>query len=704
MSEFFWFELHFPRPLVPETATELLRRLASESSRAPYVFEAIGSDGQVRYRLGVPQRAVPTARRFFAALVPGAVLDETTAGEVTASAAIRMTTANASLGLRTSRPIESSRSLLAALAAAGPNETVVLQLFLGDSRPARVVGRRVVDPNQGMLDQLISGRREVDAAVAGRLREKATEHTIQTMVRISVDAPDVTKRHALLKGVVGALRLSQSAGTTIGFSRAAPSYMTRTPHRNLVLLSPAEILCLSAWPLGESELPGLSSLHPRPVRLSGAATDQERVFAITTSPGDERRVGLSIADNLMHLQVLGPNGVGKSTLLTNLIAADMKAGRSVVVLDPKQDLAHEGVLARVPYARRNDVVVIDPLQEQPVGISPLSQGTRAPELVADSIVNTVAELFPNDIGGRTKDVLSAAVMSIVEIPGATITWLPRLLDGGDDDFRTWVISQVTDPVLQAFWSEFNSLTHAQQTQYVGPVLSRLRRLILSPTLRRMLDQPEPRFNLAEVFTKPRIVVVPLNSGLIGLDNMRVIGSLLVAQLWGLTLARAAVPSRERTPVSIYIDEAAEFVRTSGAELADFLARARGLGVALTIAAQGRTQFAEEVAEAIDLNARSRVIFQTSSRDAKFFGSQAPGLEAEDFLALPKYNVYANLIRDGQLTGWFSARTLPAPPEISDPASLVARSARTFGRDPAAPARQDPKPSHEPSIGRRRRSE
>jgi hypothetical protein len=503
--------------------------------------------------------------------------------------------------------------------------------------------------------------------------------------------------------VIGALRLSQSAGTRLYFVHAATRSLGRIPQRGFVPLLPRELVSLAAWPLGEGELPGLTGLHPKPLRLSGPAIDNERVFAVTSAPGDERRVGISASDSLFHTQVIGPTGVGKSTLLTSLITADMQAGRSVVVIDPKADLVFEGALPRVPYRRRGDVIILDPLHEFPVGLSPLAQGNRAPELVADSIVATVRGLFPNLFGPRTSDVLNAAVLSIVGLDGATLTWLPRLLT--EDGFRRQIVSQLSDPVLIGFWQEFDAMSAAQQAQFVGPVLSRLRRFLLSPTLRRTLDQPHPKFDLAELFTQPRLLFVPLNSGLLGSETTRLIGSLLVAQLWGLTLGRAAVPSSERPPVSIYIDEAAEFIRTGGHELADFLARSRSLGVALHLALQYRGQLPDDLQEALDVNARSRIVFQPGIKDAKFFARQASHLEPEDFLALPKYHVYANLMRAAQPTGWFSAHTLPAPAETSRAADLVARSIRRYGQGLPESTERPAEPTEDAaSIGRRRRSQ
>ena len=52
-------------------------------------------------------------------------------------------------------------------------------------------------------------------------------------------------------------------------------------------------------------------------------------------------------DILYQTVLLGPTGSGKSNVLLQLILADIKAGRSVVVIDPKLDLVQD-IVQRLP--------------------------------------------------------------------------------------------------------------------------------------------------------------------------------------------------------------------------------------------------------------------------------------------------------------------------------------------------------------------
>jgi hypothetical protein len=67
--------------------------------------------------------------------------------------------------------------------------------------------------------------------------------------------------------------------------------------------------------------------------------------ATANAPGMEALFGYDVTDALRHTWVIGPNGVGKSTLLLNLIVQDLEANRPVVI-EPK-DLITD-LLARPP--------------------------------------------------------------------------------------------------------------------------------------------------------------------------------------------------------------------------------------------------------------------------------------------------------------------------------------------------------------------
>lgn len=693
--ELTWRQIHWPLPLDAGLAHGLLERLASDVLRDPVIWETRAYEGSVIYLVGTAAHQVRVLMDLLEGLVPGMAHAQLDAGRRALDTAARLRLGNRALPLGVLAPSQTARVVLSALSAAHfKAEQAVVQIVLGRSLPRSLVPPRPFDPTQSWFDALVSGARAATPDMTARMRTKRETPGFAATVRVGAAAQSEGRRLAIMRGLASALRTFQAPGLRVEFLRDAPDELgsATVPRRLPLQLSSREVLSLLGWPLDADELPGLPAPHPRLLKAP-RKLDATRTFATTSAPGERRPVGISPADSLFHSLFLGPSGVGKSTGLLNLIVADMRAGRSVVVIDPKADLVRD-VLARVPAGRRSDVVVLDPTSDRAVGLNPIRSDGTAPELIADGILSIFRDLFPTSFGPNVADALHASLLTLAHSPGATLAWLPQLFSDGP--FRTRLLGGL-DPALglDAFWAQFEGMSDRQQAVFVGPVLTRLRQLLLRPGLRRVLDQPEPKFALGDLMNKPRILLVPLNSGILGNDAARLLGSLLVSQLWQLTLGRAAVPPAERTLVSLYVDEVQEYLRLGGSELSDALSRSRSLGVAWHLAHQFRSQLKPELRSAVDANVRNRVIFTLDSDDARELAQRAPQLDKEDFTSLSKYAVYANLMQDGEQTGWFSAVTRPAPGTTSDPVELLASSQGRYGADPV----EAPTPAHraQPTI-------
>ena len=57
---------------------------------------------------------------------------------------------------------------------------------------------------------------------------------------------------------------------------------------------------------------------------------------------------------------------------------------------------------------------------------------------------------------------------------------------------------------------------------------------------------------------------------------------------------------------------------------------------------------------------------------------APELTAEDFMVLPRYQIYASIQTNGRSTGWVQGKTLPPPPALREAAELKAMGQTTYG--------------------------
>ena len=687
-----WHQLRFALPLAQDTAVGLVERLLADASLGRVVLELRACGGQATWAVGssAGERLVSVVRE----LVPGCRVSRGFSRRAVDQAVV-VSARPVGMGLATERLSAVVRAVLAALAVTAEGEELVVQLQLGRRFSPQALGR--VEP-QGWLELLgfvpipsLSGER------GRRMRAQVGRHRAAASLRLGVRAASPLRQRTLLQGLLGALRLLEGPGVRLRARTEHPAKLdgVRRPWRAGVELGAGEIVAMAGWPVGEGALPATPSAHPRVLALP-SARETQRAFATGVADQAGERLGISIGDALYHTVLLGPTGAGKSTALAHLALADIAAGRGVLLIDPKTDLVAD-ILARIPEQRRDDVVVIDPTSSRPVGINPLARtqttrgassssggvpgGGALPELVADTVLATLKGVFAESWGVRVEQVLSAALVTLARTPGTTLVDLPLLLTNAAYRQRL-IAASGADPLgTGQFWAAYEALSEAQRQQWVGPVLTRLQPFLIRPHLRATLGQAAPSFDLGEVFTRRRIVLVSLNKGVLGAESARLLGSLLVGQLWPLILARASVEPSQRHVVSVFIDEVQDYLSLPGS-LADALAQARSLGAAFHLAHQYRGQLPAALKAGIDANARNKIIFSLSAVDAAELARQAIGLEAADFQLLPRFGVYARTMHHGRENPWCHATTLPPTPPTQDALALRAASQARYGQDTA----------------------
>lgn len=675
-----WQQVHHSRPLDPVRVAGFIDHLAADASFGPLVFEARSTAGEISYLVGTKPRSASRIAATFCTALPGSRLMKVNGTRPQLRRALRITTSRPELALDTSAATTAIVPILSVLAATRADETLVLQLVLGNRTGPSTTDMQTPDyPN--LLAALWSTPRKPSAQEAPLRRAKRATHGFAARIRVGAAAAGDGRTQALLRGLVGGLRTLDSTGSRV---RAREENPARTMHAvsagPTTMLSSAETVGLLGWPLGENELPGQPPLHPKQTGAPKRLARVRRPFAVTTGPGEDVTVGLGRDDSRQHALLIGPTGVGKSNAMAAMTLDAVEDGRDVLVIDPKGDLIENDILPRVPADRRDDVVVIDPTSDRPVGINPFANSARHPELVADSILAVFRTLYKDSWGPRLEDVLYSALLTLARTPGATLTMLPALLT--DPATRRRLTANLRDPVgLEPFWRSYEAMSPEQQAQVIAPVLNKLRPYLLRTTLRRTLGQADPAFDLSQLFTERRIILVKLNKGVLG-QGSRLLGALIVSQLWPLVLARAAVPQAKRHTVNVVIDEVQDYLALPG-DLGDSFAQARGLGVGLIVGHQFRKPLPPQLLAGLDANARSVIAFGLDVADASEMARRAPGLAADDFMALPKHHIYARLQDEGESTGWFSARTLALGPATTDAHSVIRQSAERWGRDTAA---------------------
>lgn len=680
IEDLVWRELVWARPYKIETVWETLSHLAALSPRGAVIWEVHSRNGKVRYLLGAAKRYIRNIEEVIKAHGDIQFHEVGAEKRIAVTAARQLKISRPILSLKTDITQAVIRAGLAALTEDKSGTEIVIQVVLGRAYAPSPVPANLVDPNATWLQILLGDVQKATAESRKTVKEKSEQHTFQATIRIGTTGENTSFR---IHSIISAFKVLEAAGVRIREedSKISDLNTAHVPWHFPLQLSVKELANFLLLPAGEEELPGTPGLHPKltlPPNWYRNPTNQktDRSFAVSMNATNPKRLSISPRDSLEHCHLIGPTGSGKSTAMLHLILSDINAGRSVLVLDPKTDLVND-VLMRIPEERIDDVVIIDSSDSCPCGFNPLAfKDYGNPSLIADAVLSVLKEIFSDCWGIYTQDVLTAALLTLVGVEDATLLWLLPLLT--NENFRRRITSKVKDRMaLRPFWEQFEALRDTEKKQQISPVLNKLRQLTLRPGLRNVLGQAKPKFSLMDLFYKRKVVLVPLNKGLTGGESARLLGSLIVGLTWTLALSRAGIPAEKRHIVEIYIDELQDYLSLP-TDLSDALAQARGLGVGLTLAHQYRDQLPINIRSGIDANARNKIVFGLSSKDAKDMAAMAPELTAEDFMALPRYQIYTSFQSNGRNTGWIQGKTLSPPPALRDAADLKANCQAIYG--------------------------
>jgi type IV secretory pathway TraG/TraD family ATPase VirD4 len=419
--------------------------------------------------------------------------------------------------------------------------------------------------------------------------------------------------------------------------------------------------------------------------------------------GPPQGIALRVADARHHIHVQGVTGVGKSTWLANHVLAEAHAGRGVVLLDCQGDLALH-VLDRLPASAGDRLVILDPAEtEAPPAwnvLAPLDpdqptrdtetgqrdneiphrdretawrEGETGREWAAENVVGVFRRLYAAWWGPRMDDVLRAACLTLVRQPGSTLAEVVSVLTR--PEFRRAILTTYGEPEgLDGFWEGYDALSAGQRNQLAGPVLSRLRSVLSRRFARDLLGTARSTINLTDILNGG-ILIARIPKGEIGEHAAQLVGSLLLSGLWSAATRRSGLAPEQRRDATIVVDECHNFLHLPiGVD--DALAEARGYRVSLVLAHQHLAQLPPDVRDAVDANARNKILFTVSPNDAtKLVRHVAPYFDDSDLARRPAFEVVARTVHHGHDVPPFTLAAQPLPPAIPGRAEQLRATAR-----------------------------
>ena len=394
-------------------------------------------------------------------------------------------------------------------------------------------------------------------------------------------------------------------------------------------------------------------------------------------------------------------------LLTHLAEHDARAGHALVVIDPKDGDLVDAVAARLPSERLRNTILFDPTDTRPVGFDPLRATPDERELVVDRVLGLMVDIWRENLGPRSADILRHLLLTIAAHPDLTMTEAPRLLV--DQAFRRRVLA-VHDPgeEVRAWWDWADNLGSAEWSAMTGAPLNKLRAFVGRSPVAHTIGQPNPAIDFSKVLRDRQVLLVRLTVGLLGDETTALLGAMLINQLWHAIAARAAIVKEARRPASIIIDEVGAVLRFPASSIDTMLTQARGYGVGVTLAAQHLAQLPAGIRAAALTNARTKVAFATARDDAGVFVREfGHGLTPEDIMGLDPYQAITTIYAAGQVQAPASIRTLPPEPPLRPATELGTMSRGRWGAsreeiDAARRSRLRTPADSDAPLGRRRR--
>ncbi len=380
------------------------------------------------------------------------------------------------------------------------------------------------------------------------------------------------------------------------------------------------------------------------------------VFAETNFRNKYRKFGIKTDDKRRHMYLIGKTGMGKSTVLENMIIDDIRAGKGVAVVDPHGDLA-EKIIEYIPNDRINDVVYFNPADmENPFAFNVVEQvEPHLRHLVASGLIGVFQKLWADSWGPRLEYILRNTILAILDYPGSTLLAVIRMLS--DKAFRAKVVENVSDPVVRAFWvNEFAGYADKFASEAVSPIQNKVGQFLSSSLIRNIVGQVKSTIDVREIMDEGKILILNLSKGRIGEDNSQLLGSMLITKIQLAAMSRVDIPEKERRDFILYVDEFQNFTSDS---FANILSEARKYRLNLVLAHQYVEQLSETVKPAVFGNVGTMIVFRVGATDAEELVKEfAPIFTEEDIVNLPKYEFYLKLMIDGIASDPFSARGLP----------------------------------------------
>lgn len=502
--------------------------------------------------------------------------------------------------------------------------------------------------------------KKVDDKAVEYMTEKMKSTIMATNIRLVVSAETEDRSNQILSDIESSFNQFSEAGRNgFNFKHLKGSELYRFVHdfsyrmfcdEYGIPLNLKELATIFHFPYGiiSSQLKqAKSGIAPAPLEMGQDGV----LLGINSYRGKDTEIHMSKADRLRHFYVIGQTGTGKTTILKNMIAQDIKNGDGCCFIDPHgSDI--QDILSYVPKERIDDVIYFDPAYTaRPMGLNMLEFDPRYPEqktFVVNELMGIFNKLFDLKATGGPlfEQYFKNSAFLVMEDPesGCTLLEITRVL--ADKEFRDMKLSKCKNPIIKQFWIGAEQTTGDQSlANFVPYISSKFDNFISNDIMRPVVLQEKSVFNFREIMDNKKILLVNLSKGRLGEINANLIGLLLVGKIQMAAMSRVDMHGKDMNDFYLYIDE---FQNVTTDSIASILSEARKYHLSLTVAHQYISQLEEGIKNAVFGNVGSMAFYRISSEDANFVEQKVkPTFSSADIVKLDNFNSYVAMLVNGQ---------------------------------------------------------
>ena len=331
-----------------------------------------------------------------------------------------------------------------------------------------------------------------------------------------------------------------------------------------------------------------------------------------------------------HMHIVAGSGHGKTQTLQYFLARDLedvaRGDKSVVVIDSQGDLIN--TILKAKTLPPEQIVLIDPEDIAfPVSLNLFSVGQSRlasyNALERERLTNSIIELYDFVLGSLLSAGMTAK-QSVVfryvtrlmfHIPDATIHTLRELMEPGGTQIYRDHIAKLEGTPRRFFETEFDS---KEFTNTKTQVLRRLYGVLENQTFERMFTNPQSKFDMFTELNAGKLILINTSKSLLKEQGTEIFGRFFIALIAQAAQERATLPTRDRLPAMVYIDEAQDYFDQN---IGIILSQARKYRVGMIMAHQYLGQLSNGLQEAFEANTSIKLAGGVSARDARALSGQ-----------------------------------------------------------------------------------